>query len=88
MSNIAEGFERDGNREFRQFLFIAKGSAGESLSQLYAARDQGLVSEDEFATLTDLVQRTSRAIGGLIRYLGSSSMPGRKFRRLNPKPET
>src|SRR6266702_128916 len=48
MSNIAEGFERGGNREFRQFLAQAKGSVGEVRSQLYAALDTGLLSDSQF----------------------------------------
>ncbi len=48
MSNIAEGFERGSNTEFLQYLFIAKGSAGEVRTQLYIALDQGYVSQEEF----------------------------------------
>lgn len=81
MSNIAEGFERDGNNEFRQFLAIAKGSAGEVKSQLYIALDAGYLSQDEFAELYRLASETGQLIGGFARYLGGTDLRGAKYHR-------
>ncbi len=50
LSNIAEGFERDGTREFQQFLAVAKGSAGEVRAQLYVALDAGFLTQEDFET--------------------------------------
>jgi four helix bundle protein len=47
MSNIAEGFERGGNQEFVQFLYVSKASCGEVRSQLYVALDQGYVTDND-----------------------------------------
>jgi four helix bundle protein len=79
MSNIAEGYERDGNAEFRQFLYIAKASAGEVRSQLYVALDAGYIDELTFRRLTALAMDTIRLIRGFIRYLDNSEMHGQKF---------
>lgn len=73
MSNIAEGFERSGDREFARFLTIAKGSAGEVKSQLYVAYDQGYLDENGFNELVKEVDETARKIGSLISYLKAAA---------------
>jgi four helix bundle protein len=79
MSNIAEGFERGGNKEFQNFLSIAKGSAGEVRAQLYVALDAGFLSHEEFDHLNNLSCETSRLISGFMRYLMNSNLRGHKF---------
>ena len=86
MSNIAEGFERKGTGEFIQFLAIAKGSAGEVKSQLYAAQDQKHLEQQSFNRLFLLASEVGSMIGGLMNYLRRSKVKGTKYK--NPKPET
>ena len=81
MSNIAEGFERDGNREFCNFLSIGKGSAGEVRSQLYVALDQDYTTRSEFDHIYLKAQESGRVIAGLSNYLKHSNYSGNKFRR-------
>jgi four helix bundle protein len=81
MSNIAEGFERDGNREFVNFLSIGKGSAGEVRSQLYVALDQDYVNRDDFELIYSKAKESGRVIAGLANYLKQSDYQGTKFRR-------
>lgn len=78
-SNIAEGFERDGDKEFLQFLSIAKGSCGEVRAHLYVALDQAYLTEDRFRQLTELAEETSRLLARFIHYLRDSSKRGWKF---------
>ena len=79
MSNVAEGFERDGDKEFANFLSIAKGSAGETRSLLYVALDQEYITKNEFGFLYDKAVENSRVISGLSSYLRASEFKGRKF---------
>jgi four helix bundle protein len=81
MSNIAEGFERGGNQEFCQFLYVAKGSCGEVRSQLYIALDQNYISRNEVEQLTNSYQRLSSMISNFITYLKNSGMKGEKFKK-------
>jgi four helix bundle protein len=80
MSNIAEGFERDGKREFIQFLSIAKGSCGETKSLLIVALDQRYIEDDEFNRLTGLADHIGNTLGRLMKYLLETNIPGNKYR--------
>ena len=72
MSNIAEGYESQTEAVFIRHLGIAKGSAGELRSQLYAALDQDYLTKNEFIVLVDLSKKVSRQIARLKSYLESS----------------
>ena len=79
MDNIAEGFERGGKKEFIQFLFISKGSAGELRSQLIRAKDLGYIGIVEFEELYASSLSLSKQLGGFIKYLKQSSFKGSKY---------
>lgn len=80
-SNIAEGFERDGDKEFLQFLSQAKGSCGEVRSQLYHALDEGYLNEEQFTQMRENCRSVSAKLSRLMTYLRNSNLKGTKFKR-------
>jgi four helix bundle protein len=79
MANIAEGFEREGNKEFKQFLAMTKGSVGEVKAQLYVALDASLIDSASFTNVMALADETTRLIAGFLKYLKASDHKGSKF---------
>ena len=75
---IAEGFERDGNKEFMQFLYISKGSLGETRSQVHRCFDSGYIPELKYNELITDCQNLSSQISNLITYLHKSEIQGLK----------
>ena len=82
--NIAEGFERGGNKEFLQFLHISKGSCGELRSQFHRAKRRELIGDDVYVEYVGKCRKVSGKIGNFINYLRSSEYKGSKF--TPPKP--
>ena len=69
MNNIAEGFERKGNKEFRNFLYIAKGSCAEVRSMLYLSSDFGYLKKNVCQQLIYNTIEISKLLSGLIKTL-------------------
>ncbi|RRJ88921.1 four helix bundle protein [Paenimyroides tangerinum] len=84
MDNIAEGFERNGNLEFRQFLSIAKGSAGETRSQIYRLFDSKYIDQIQMVKLIEDYEKLSGKISNFISYLNKNDFKGTKFQNLKP----
>ena len=80
MANIAEVFERGGDREFVQFLSNSKGSCGEVKSHLYVALDQAYITQAGFDQLYGQASEVSRLLSGFMTYLRESGFRGPKYR--------
>lgn len=85
MDNIAEGFERDGNKEFINFLYIAKGSCGEVRSQILRASDVGFIDNDTATRLYNDCLNLNKSIASFIKSLKESGLDGKKFQDTSSK---
>jgi len=73
MSNIAEGFDRGSNKEFIQYLIIARGTVSEVKSLTYAALDIGYIDREMFMQYSDRCLKLTNLPNGFIRYLRNST---------------
>ena len=80
LSNIAEGFERDSNTEFIQFLYYAKGSCGELRAQLQIASDQNYLAPESYEVLREKSRMLNGMISNFISYLRKSELKGSRYK--------
>jgi len=80
MDNIAEGQGRGGSKEFKQFLWIAKGSSAELRSQLYRSLDRKFINKIKFDELFNKADEIEKMIKGLINHIEKSEIKGIKYK--------
>jgi len=71
MANVAEGFSRQSDKEFIQYLFISKSSAAEVQSHIYVALDQNYITQKDFDEIYNQAEIVSKLDSGFIKYLKS-----------------
>ena len=81
VSNIAEGFESGTKQEFLNYLYIAKGSAGEVRAQSHVAYDIGYLNIETFKNLNLKAEECSRLIASFIKKLKSGGMAGTQYKK-------
>lgn len=86
MDCIAEGFERSGNNEFKNFLIIAKGSNGEFRSQLYRCKDRKHITNEKFDELYAKNITLGNKLMSFITYLQNSSYKGQRYKTKPDQP--
>lgn len=79
MANLAEGFARNGNKEFLNFISIARGSLIELKSDVYFSLDMVLVPKETFDAIMTLIEEVDKLCNGMTRHLKSSTLKGAKF---------
>ena len=82
-SNIAEGFEREGNNQFIYFLLTAKASCGELRTQIHIAQNNNYINETEFQKLYSLTIEVSKMISGFVSYLRANKKTKPKLSQLS-----
>ncbi|KKW14718.1 MAG: hypothetical protein UY54_C0012G0022 [Parcubacteria group bacterium GW2011_GWA2_50_10b] len=87
MSNISEGFESGTRDSFVNYLYIAKGSAGEVRAQLYAASDIGYLNIQTFQYLKNNAEECSKLLNSFIKAVKSSPNSGLQRKREMTKDE-
>lgn len=79
MDNIAEGYERQGNKEFKNFLYIAKGSCGELRSQVMRAHDVNFITDETYNQMYADCKKLSIAIANFIKTIKDSEFKGTRY---------
>lgn len=80
MANLAEGFARNGNKEFLNFITIARGSLIELKSDVYFSLDLKLISKDTFDSILNLIEEVDKLCNGMSRHLKASAFKGGKYK--------